>query len=142
MDLSLPVAGAQAVAALFAQNTWMRSSGASLQGSDYAWRIAALIAVGALGWWAATTMRGRDRRPNLYQPRKLFDELCKLHRLQRNEIMLLHTLAKERRLDTPGLLFVHPEYFQPTNDREEEGYSEALAELRLRLFGDDVPKAA
>ena len=90
----------------------------------------------------ATTLRGRERRQNLYQPRKLFDELCKLHRLQRNEIVLLHTLAKERRLDTPGLLFVHPEYFQTTSDREEDGFAEALADLRGRIFGDGRPDAA
>ncbi len=142
MAPNLPDAGAGIVAALVAQNTWLRSSGAAFQGSDFAWWLGAFVVFGIVAWWGATTLRGRDRRPNLYQPRTLFDELCKLHRLQRNEIMLLHTLAKERRLDTPGLLFVHPEYFQPTSDREEEGYAEALADLRGRLFGDELPEAA
>lgn len=127
---------------IFAQSTWLRSSGASLQGSDFSWWLGAFAVAGIVAWWGATTLRGRDRRQNLYQPRKLFDELCKLHRLQRNEIVLLHTLAKERRLDTPGLLFVHPEYFQTTSDRDEEGYAEALADLRGRLFGDERPDAA
>ena len=142
MDHNLPETGAGIAAALVAQSTWLRSSGTAFQGSDFAWWLGMLVVAGMVAWWGATTLRGRDRRPNLYQPRKLFDELCKLHHLQRNEIMLLHTLAKERRLDTPGLLFVHPEYFQPTSDREEEGYAEALADLRRRLFGDELPEAA
>ena len=142
MAPNLPEAGAGIGAALVAQSTWLRSSGAAFQGSDFAWWLGALVVAGIVAWWGASTLWGRDRRPSLYQPRALFDELCKLHRLQRNEIMLLHTLAKERGVDTPGLLFVHPEYFRPTSDRDEEGYAEALAELRARLFGDERPEAA
>lgn len=114
--------------------------GAAPQSGNAAGWLAALAAVAVLAWYASTQRR-RGGKPDLYQPRKLFDDLCKLHRLSRGDIMLLHALAKERQLDFPGLLFVHPEHFtSDVRHDDDDGYAEALGELHRRLFGE--PEAA
>lgn len=116
----------------------------SLAGADGVFWLGVSAVVGLIAWLAFGM--ARNRKPELYQPRKLFDELCKLHRLDRREIVLLHTLAKERQLEMPAVLFVHPEHFSPGLRHDDDGYVEALAAMRMRLFGDeptiDQPAAA
>ena len=107
----------------------------SLAGADGVFWIGVLTVVGLLAWLGFGM--ARNRKPDLYQPRKLFDELCKLHRLDRREIVLLHTLAKERQLEMPALLFVYPEHFTPGLRHNDDGYVEALAAMRTKLFGDE-----
>lgn len=54
--------------------------------------------------------------------RSLFDELCRIHGLDRQEVMALNDAAQECQLSSPSMLFVQPAHLD-------------------RLSGDAMPKA-
>ena len=86
----------------------------------------------------------RERRQTYYHPRKLFDELCTAHALNRSDRRVLLDLARFHDLDDPGRLFLEPDRFDKSHLDEEllERASELFA-IRDTLFaspeGDGSP---
>ena len=78
----------------------------------------------------------RARRRTLARPGALFDDLCRVHQLDRARRKLLVRLAARWQLKSPALLFVEVERFDPNRVPAELAAQHAnLAELRRILFG-------
>lgn len=73
-------------------------------------------------------------------PRALFYELCRAHRLSRQERNLLWNAAIHYRLEHPALVFALPHYLQQLADANEPR-SPACARLVIRLFGSTAGPA-
>lgn len=85
-----------------------RFENAQLDSSDL---LVAIVVIGvgmATVWVLATYMRRSERPKTLDNPKKLFQELCKLHRLERHESALLRAVAEAVPLENPAMLFVDP----------------------------------
>jgi hypothetical protein len=67
-------------------------------------------------------------------PRALFYELCRAHRLSRQERNLLWNAAIHYRLEHPALVFALPHYLEHLADANDPR-SAAFARLAVRLFG-------
>lgn len=86
--------------------------------------VAFTVIVGGLFWLAKLKESQAVRK----SPHRLLRELCAAHRLSAAERHLVHTLAADRGLPHPSLLFVQP-------DLLTEEASPEVAALRDRLFG-------
>jgi hypothetical protein len=79
-----------------------------------------------------------QRRGN--SPRALFAQLCRTHALAWPQRQLLRRLAREQKLDTPAMLFIEPEHFEPSRwSRAMQPRGRDLEQIRQRLFGDTTP---
>lgn len=98
-----------------------------------------VVAVGmATVWLMAAYMRRNERPKNFDNPRKLFQELCKLHRLERHEASLLRVVADGIPLENPSLLFVDPSLLDAAIlDARWAEESADLARFRELFFGDE-----
>src|SRR5690606_10924283 len=76
--------------------------------------------------------RWQQTRKESNEPRHLFDDLCRAHRLSRRDRKRLRLLAESHVLESPSTLFLRPDLFEVhslplEDDREARAYS-ALAE--------------
>ena len=130
-------------AVLFAEADFLRmlslrfkASSGKWDGTDAVLGLVLALVVALVGWLIARQMR-LQRELDVFNPRKLFDELCRVHQLPREAVATLHAMAQDRGLDMPGALFVHPEYFTPAAHRRDDAeYVAAVAQLKARLFGE------
>ena len=100
--------------------------------------IFVLFAVVILAIWMTIFLWDRLHRlqPAATEPmRSLFDELCQIHNLDRQEISGLVDAAQECRLPSPAELFVRPEHLARLSG---DGLPKASVykQLRDRLFGN------
>jgi len=120
-----------------------RFEDAQLDSSDLLVAIT-VIAVGfSTVWLLATYMRRNERPKTVDNPKKLFQELCRLHGLQRPETALLRAVADETQLENPSLLFIDPGLLDAAILDTRWGEESAeLARYRELFFGDDssLPK--
>lgn len=97
--------------------------------------LACLIGSAVVIWllYAATRWQeARLRRPN---PRRLFRELCRAHRLNRWERRVLRELAESAAARQPAELFVRPDAFRPAPlPRLATERPAAFEQLRRKLF--------
>lgn len=115
-----------------------RFENAQLDGSDLLVAIV-VIGVGFLTvWLLATYMRRSERPKTVDNPKKLFRELCGLHRLERHETALLRALADGISLENPSLLFIDPGLLDAAIlDPRWTEESADLARFRELFFGDE-----
>lgn len=92
------------------------------------------LVLGGLAWLSGRKQRAATK-PN---PRRLFHELCDMHRLSDRDQRLLKALARGRKLASPAELFVRPELFAEPKNAIDGVAPKPLAALRVRLFGDAV----
>lgn len=79
--------------------------------------------------------RWQQARKLSNEPRHLFDDLCRAHRLGRKDRKRLRVLAESHVLESPSALFLRPDLFEVTNlPVEEEGEIAAYEKLASRLF--------
>jgi len=80
----------------------------------------------------------RWKRAQLRDPKALFRELCRAHRLKRQSIRLLLELARCRQLKHPALVFVEVQHFAPAglSNSLKKKFSD-LDELRRNIFATE-----
>ncbi|HUG93107.1 MAG TPA: hypothetical protein VML55_19860 [Planctomycetaceae bacterium] len=104
--------------------------------AEYAGILLAALAIVALCWLLVFLWDRyrRELRRAAHDPRALFRELCRAHRLSRRERGLLWRAAVHLRLEHPALIFALPHFVNRLADSalpESRDY----AGLALRLFG-------
>lgn len=121
-----------------------RGRGAELRADDLVSGLLLLAAaVGLI--YLLSRLLVRQQRPRAFnKPAALFRALCRAHALDRRSRRLLWKLARWRRLDQPGRLFLDPEHFEaPRLSAELTARGEELQALRDRLFavrvGEEEP---
>jgi len=73
-------------------------------------------------------------------PKRLFEELCTAHGIDRDGRTLLRILAARLRLRQPGMLFLQPAMFEPGRIPSElRGRKEELSSLAAKLFAEQSP---
>lgn len=119
-------------------NVWGRfdgQHGAPLFGGRELTILSGVVAVVVvtLIWQWIERRRPHDFRCN--RPNRLFDELCKAHRLDRSSRRLLKQLAESRGLTDAGVLFVEPIHFDTARiPAELANAAKQIRQLRHRLF--------
>ena len=97
--------------------------------------LSGVIAVAAVTflWQWIDRRRPQDFRCN--RPSRLFDELCKAHRLDRSSRRVLKQLAACRGLTDAGVLFIEPDHFDTSRIPAELTTSaKQIRQLRHQLF--------
>lgn len=106
---------------------------------SFGWATVGIIAASAAGivlvvWCVKAWLRYRRQRTT-HSPWLLFQELCAAHELSYAERSVAKHLAKELRLEQPGVLFVEPAWWEserlPATLRPQLA---SLEKLRKRLF--------
>jgi hypothetical protein len=112
-----------------------RGRGAELRGDD--WVSGLLLLTAAIGLICLLSrLLAHQQRPRAFnKSTALFRALCRAHALDHPARRLLWKLARWRKLDQPGRLFLEPEHFE-TSDLSAEltARGEELQALRDRLF--------
>ncbi len=104
--------------------------------------LGVLVAGGLAFWMIAQVMAQREGQ-SFDSPRRLFNDLCKIHQLDWRQRFRLRRLARARRLMTPSQLFLDPAFFNRDKlDERWEPHAVQLAELQQRIFHgrDSGPK--
>jgi hypothetical protein len=112
-----------------------RGRSAELRGDDLL--IGLLLLIAAIGLLhLLSRLLARQQRPRAFnKPKALFRDLCRAHALDRASRRLLWELARWRKLDQPGRLFLEPEHFEaPDLSTALKARGEELEALRDRLF--------
>jgi hypothetical protein len=98
--------------------------------------LLAVLAIVAASWFVVF-LWDRYRRELLRaanDPRTLFQELCRAHRLSRRERRLLWQAAAYHRLEQPALVFAIPHFVSQLADSTQP-HADTYAGLAVRLFG-------
>jgi hypothetical protein len=94
-----------------------------------------LIAITLAGWLAAVLWSRFGGERTIHNPRKLFNNLCRAHRLDHNQRRLLLALALSHRLPQPAMLFLRPDLFNDSHLGPQLAAQAAQVRLlRQRLF--------
>lgn len=108
-------------------------------GEEFRWTNAALvlaiIAAVGFGLWLALRVAATREKRGYRSPRRLFNELCLAHQLDRPSRALLKRLAVAHNL-TPSRLFLDPERFDAAQlGGTWTGERPQLEQLRDTIFG-------
>ncbi|HEY2883401.1 MAG TPA: hypothetical protein VGJ15_13225 [Pirellulales bacterium] len=104
---------------------------------DFVVLFAVLLGLAAIAWFSWIVWKQR-RSKGFYNPRKLFNSLCSVHKLDSSQQRLLLLLAQHHQLPQPATLFLEPDRFQvnpPVPALASHGAE--LLTLRAKLFADD-----
>lgn len=97
-----------------------------------------LLAVGGLAiagvCYVGERFLGTHRSKPINSDRRLFHELCRLHRLDRSGIRFLHRLAHHEQLAPSTAVFLRPDLFR-TSDAFTASEIATLERMRKVLFG-------
>lgn len=114
-------------------------SSRKLMSSSDSWVLSASLAAIILLWlaWSYWDRYRCDPRWRSNDPRMLAQELCRAHRLDRNERALLWKAVEEAELQQPALAFVDPDVLRRLvrSDGPEAGRYRGLMK---KLFGRNV----
>jgi hypothetical protein len=108
-------------------------------GSGIEWLAFAIVGLLAtaitLGYWLSRRWRQARAQQLLNSPPHLLQELCLRHGIGRADQRLLTGLAREQKLEHPGLLFVEPRLWE-ANRLGSYGrrYAVPLDRLREQIF--------
>lgn len=96
--------------------------------------VAAVIVGIAGGVWYALQRKRKQR--NGFSHSALFDDLCRVHGLDRASRRLLKQVVQHCRLAQPGRVFVEPRWLDPATLSEPlRSKPSELTALRERIFG-------
>lgn len=120
-----------------------RFENAQLDSNDLLVAVA-VVAVGAVTMWSMASYLRRSERPkNIDNPKKLFQELCAVHRLERHEALLLRSVAEAIPIENPSMLFIDPGLLDAAIlDVRWSEESAELSRFRELIFSDDDQSAA
>lgn len=119
---------------------------ANLNAQDL-WSLAGVVMAGiALVWMLRWLYRLQQARHLSCNPRHLFADLCRAHRISRGDRRRLQSLADYHQLASSMLLFVRPDLFDPAglpDDEADEQSTAAYERLRQKLFSgiEDAKRA-
>lgn len=94
--------------------------------------LTAFAIIGVVIWYLARVL---TERRTFNSPRRMFNELCRAHRLSWQECSVLRQLARMHQLKQPSELFLQPERFElnPTDAGSSE-LAEQARQLSAKLF--------
>lgn len=99
------------------------------------WSLAAVVAAGvALVWLLHWLYRRQQRRRLSCEPRHLFADLCRAHRLNKADRKRLIALAEQHDLASPAHLFVRRDLFDFGHSPHDAPTRSHLLRLEARLF--------
>ena len=85
--------------------------------------------------WLALRWRSARHRAMLNSPSRLLHELCAKHALSGPERRLIASLAKQQRLENPGLIFADPRLWDAAKKSKlGRQHGDELCRLRERIF--------
>jgi len=120
-----------------------RFENAQLDSSDLLVAVAVIGAGFATVWLMATYMRRSERPKTVDNPKKLFQELCRVHRLERHEASMLRAVADGIPLENPSLLFIDPGLLDGAIlDPRWVEESADLTRYRELFFGEQRPNSS
>ena len=94
--------------------------------------ITITLVAGAI--WLLTRFLGRPTQP-FRSPKRLFQELCRAHKLDHASVRLLLQLAAANKIRDAAKLFIKPELFDSESVRKHlPNSAEQLTQLRGQLF--------
>ncbi|HEY2760444.1 MAG TPA: hypothetical protein VGI75_06865 [Pirellulales bacterium] len=94
-----------------------------------------LTSIAVAGWCAAMLWKRFGGERTINNPRKLFNSLCRAHRLDRNQRRLLLALAHSHSLSQPAMLFLRPDLFNDAYLKPPLAVqAPVVRQLRQRLF--------
>jgi hypothetical protein len=97
--------------------------------------LASGLAVGVLAIWWYSRRRQPRKEQALHSPQRLFQELCRAHRLSAAQELLLEWVVSDRQLAQPAMVFLDPLLLEQAMARSDApGVRKRLADLRSRLF--------
>lgn len=105
------------------------------------WYLLIPVAAIAIAW--VIYQFANRPRPIVHAPEGIFDELCKVHRINGSARSLLESIAEHSRLAHPAALFVSESQFERAVDHAQTHLAldrrrrTLLARLRRRLFSCD-----
>lgn len=127
---------------LFAFQDRLSQISSGFRGSEqpWGWRDLTTLLLMVIGMaaaiWLLSRLSNRRSSRTIDNPRRLFQELCKIHQLNGYSKRFLQDLAASYGV-SPLELFVHPKYFRCVNPAERPGAEAALLDsLRQKLFND------
>jgi hypothetical protein len=98
--------------------------------------VVAIIALVALTVWLLVRYVNFRETRGFHNPKRLFQELCAAHGLNRHRRNLIARLAAAHQLEYPAALFLAPERFDVAQlDASWQSQRAALEELRDAIFG-------
>jgi len=77
----------------------------------------------------------RFLRQQQHSPRRLFQELCRAHRLLRRDVQLLGLLARKHALEQPARLFLEPSFLISAGNKSDPRAAQFQV-LRRLIFGE------
>jgi len=117
-----------------------RFENTQLDSSDLFVAIGVVVVGGAVVWLMATYMRRSERPKTVDNPKRLFQELCQAHRLERHEGAQLRSIADGLGLENPSLLFIDPGLLDAAIlDLRWSEESPELGRYRELIFGEESP---
>jgi len=117
-----------------AMGSRFRTSANSDWTTTIGWLVAFAIVAGVIVAIVVSRLRQREGVP-FHNPRRLFNDLCRLHDLDRTQRHLLRQLASMHSVKNPAELFIEPAYFQNiANDSKLAAQRDQFEQLRQRLF--------
>lgn len=118
-----------------------RDDNAIVSKSDILVGIACIVGAGLFFLLLRYLRNRQDLTRVCNSPRKLFNSLCKLHGLSRQERHLLRQTAAANSLKHPGQLFVAPALLTQMEMQATPHKNAQLRALREKLFGDSLAVA-
>ena len=109
------------------QTSWLAANWVPLA----AVAVVILFWVGLYVWWPRRWAAGAGTD----DPRSLFLELCRAHRLDRDRCALLWKVAQHQHAEQPAQVFVDPSLLSRYAE-EHAGDADGAAALAKRLFGE------
>ena len=106
---------------------------------SFGWGTVGIIAAVSAGivlaiWLVTLWLRVRAQR-TIHSPWEMFHVLCAAHGLGHAELSLVKQLARELKLEQPGVVFVEPGWWESERLPASMGrHLAALDKLRKRLF--------
>ncbi len=115
---------------------------ARLSASDL-WSLGGLVLVGMVFVLLLRWLYNLQQARRLScQPRHLFADLCRAHRLGRRDRKLLRALAEHHDVAAAAMLFVRPDLFDDENLPDDEKSADDYGRLKAKLFAGLEPDAA
>jgi hypothetical protein len=130
------------VVCVFAQQTPIQKLGANFRGEDtpingleVLLTLAVLAAICIALLLGSYLLRRMEQPRTINSPKRLFRDLCRLHQLDRPARNALLALARGKRIEPPGLVFLEPGCFEGLDAHAELAPQRVqLAALRDKLF--------
>ena len=119
-----------------------RARQAGLDVMDLVWGATILIGFVLIMFLLTRLLSKQDKQRPFHHPRRLFNELCQAHRLDRHQRAFLRRLSQYHRAPMPAMIFLQPGWLDPSRLPEAwKADQSRCAGLYDRLFAVDEGSA-